>query len=436
MERSGALSVYIKEPGPRARWIFKLIFEELLGIHISLVSDKKEFLESDLAKLNYSDDAFSNIPCIIPAGLLNQKEVTPQEIRLSEYKGLAVFYQSTSGDLPFDPFSMAFYLVSRFEEYLPHKPDKHGRFLHTQSLAYNEGFLETALVNRLALLMGDFLINSYPHLNIKPRKYEFIPTFDIDIAFAHLGKGFIRSYGSLLKLLLKGDAKEVRSRIQSMIGRARDPYNNFDLIMGECEQYGLKPLFFILAGDRSPQDNNLSLRNPLFARLLGDLSNRSEIGVHPSYRSGDEPERIAMEVARIEKVINKDVKASRQHFVRMKLPETYNKLIENNILKDYSMGYAGISGFRASIAAPFNFYDLRRDQETALRVYPFAFMDSTLSDYMGLRAEEYVASVNGLIDEVKKCEGMLSAIWHNYALSNDMGKHNSFKEIMKKAAVQ
>ena len=44
--------------------------------------------------------------------------------------------------IPFDVFSATFFLVSRYEEYLPHVKDDYGRFLATESLAFKEDFLQ------------------------------------------------------------------------------------------------------------------------------------------------------------------------------------------------------------------------------------------------------------------------------------------------------
>jgi len=53
----------------------------------------------------------------------------------------------TSGDFSFDIFAASFYLLSRYEEYLPHQKDQFGRYAHTNSLAFREEFLQLPLVN-------------------------------------------------------------------------------------------------------------------------------------------------------------------------------------------------------------------------------------------------------------------------------------------------
>ena len=168
--------------------------------------------------------------------------------------------------------------------------------------------------------------------------------------------------------------------------------------------------------------------------LIRELDDKADLGVHPSYRSGENPQRVKTEMDRINGVSRKNVTKSRQHFVRLKFPDTYNNLIGYGIKEDYSMGYAAACGFRASIATPFRFYDIKEEKETGLLVYPFAFMDTTLSDYMGLSPVHYPEAVKPFIREVMDCKGTLCGIWHNYAMADDKEKHQAFLEIIKLAA--
>lgn len=434
MVRSGVLNVYIKDISPRASWIFKLIFEELLSCQLRLTNDIASVRNSDGQVLNYSDDEIPGIPWIIPHGLLSEKEVREQQIEINEFQGLKVFFSTEGKGMPFDPFAMAFYLVSRYEEHLPFEQDRHGRFPATASLAYREGFLQVAVVNRLAMMLRDLILAYYPDTRFKDQAYQFLPSIDVDIAYAHLGKGFIRTYGAMLKLLMKGDLKEIKDRFLSMSGKAKDPFDNFDFIQDACKEKDLHPIFFILAGDPGPYDRNLSTGNEKFARLLKDLSIRAEIGVHPSYGSNNDPDKLRKELAKLQAVIGKKIEKSRQHFVRLSFPETYRMLISNKLTEDYSMGYADNLGFRASIASPYTYFDLTNDVETSLKVFPFMLMDSTMSDYLGLDPEQYIEHAQPIIEEVKNCGGTLIAIWHNYAMANNNQKLQSFKDLLTLAA--
>ena len=78
----------------------------------------------------------------------------------------------------------------------------------------------------------------------------------------------------------------------------------------------------------------------------------------------------------LEVIGDKDIQASRQHYIRLTTPETYRRLIAAGIRKDFSMGYGSINGFRASVSTPFTWYDLEKEETTSLTVYPFCFMDA------------------------------------------------------------
>jgi hypothetical protein len=157
------------------------------------------------------------------------------------------------------------------------------------------------------------------------------------------------------------------------------------------------------------------------------------VAVHPSYGAGDDPGRIQDEISGLEAATGKKIECSRQHFVKMTFPSTYEALLRSGISRDYSMGYASISGFRAGIASPFNFFNLEKEEARPLRVYPFMFMDTTLSDYMKLKPAEYCAAVLPLIEEVKAVGGMLTGIWHNYDLANQSDRHEALQRILEKA---
>jgi hypothetical protein len=431
MVRSEVLNVHIKDKSPRSEWIFKLIFEDILGIELNIIDDLTSLPEGVKVLLNYSPQQVSGMLNVAPAGLLSEAGIKTQQITMSSYEDLPVFYQTDGGDLPFDPFSMSFFLVSRYEEYLPFKADQHARFPYTESLAFKEGFMHLAIVDRLADILKKRLLRLDPDIHFPERKYHFLPTVDIDIAYAHLGKGFIRTYGAMIKLALGGKFAEIRSRLATMRGKANDPFDNFGFMSRVFKQHDFKPVYFILAGDPGPFDRNLSLSNKKFAALIKDLGANADVGVHPSYGSGGNPAVLKKEINRISRVCGKKISKSRQHFVKMKFPDTYRSLIECGIKEDYSMGWADTCSFRAGTATPFRFYDLVQEQKTDLTVFPFMFMDSTLSDYMHLNPDQYLEAVKPLIEEVKSCKGCLCGIWHNYAIADDPEKKKAFEQIIK-----
>jgi hypothetical protein len=77
------------------------------------------------------------------------------------------------------------------------------------------------------------------------------------------------------------------------------------------------------------------------------------------------------------------------------------------------MGYAPVIGFRAGIATPFYFYDLEKEEQTNLRLFPFAGMDTTLFYYQKLSAQSAFEELKLVVDEAKKVNGTFIFVAHN-----------------------
>jgi hypothetical protein len=299
------------------------------------------------------------------------------------------------------------------------------------SIAYEHGFLEKPLVDILAMKIRNHLLEHYPGLHFPEKTYGFLPTIDIDQAFAHKGKGFFRSAGALAKLLLSFRIKEGMDKLRVITGSRPDPFDNFDFLTRIFSDYQLKPLYFVLMGNYGKFDKNSSYRNQRFRKLLKNLSEKAEVGIHPSYGSYNDPEKLVREIDRLQNITDKKITSSRQHFLKIKLPEIYYQLLDAGITDDHSMGYASMPGFRASTCSTFRAFDPVGNRELPLNIHPFAFMDSSFSDYLKLKPEEYIKFVRPLVSNAKQVSGTLAGIWHNYALSNNEARHNAFIEILK-----
>ena len=115
----------------------------------------------------------------------------------------------------------------------------------------------------------------------------------------------------------------------------------------------------------------------------------------------------------LEEIAQSSITRNRQHFLRFELPVTFRTLIELGIQEEYSMGYAGEAGFRAGIAHPHSFYDLPREEQTSLILYPAVCMDGTLRDYQKLSVPEAESLVRELVEAVRSTGGTFVSIWHN-----------------------
>ena len=431
------LLVYTPKKTTRLLYIFDFIFKEILGVEFQITTDKDEFIRNSLPKLNYSDAPFSSEPFIQSGHLLFEKGIREQELNFNIWNETPVlFYSHPRHGFPFDVFAASFYLITRYEEYLPHLRDDYDRYLPNTSIASKKNFINKPVADIWAYQLKNFLKNFFPDLKFRDRNYQFISTIDIDNAYAYLEKGFMRTTGAYLRSLLKFEMKDLKDRLYSRLGFMRDPYDTYAMQLGLLKKYNLKTIYFFLLGDYDLNDKNVSIGSFRFGSLIKYLADYADTGIHPSFASNQNPQKVKKEILRLNKIVRRDIKKSRQHFLKLIFPQTYRTLVENDITDDYTMGYAHTTGFRAGTCTSFRFYDLDNEELTSLRVHPFAVMDATLKYYLKLSPEESLPKIQSLIEEVKKVDGTFISLWHNESLSDYKqwkGWKYIFEEMIKMA---
>ena len=421
----------------RIRYIFRLIFTDILGVEIQLTENVNEFKLYNGAKINYSGHAFGDEIFFLSKPFLSETGIKDQDITVFDWEGCKAFFPtSRTSAFPFDPFAASFYLVSRYEEYLPTIHDKHNRFEALESLAFQNNFLHLPLINIWAEKIKILVQHRFTDYIFPKKKYHYQPTIDIDNAFAFREKGFMRSAGAYVRSLSKLDFKEVAERTKVLLGTQIDPYDTYDFQLELHSQYHLKPIYFFLFSDYGLNDKNVPIRSQKFQHLIKSIADTADAGIHPSYGSNSNFEKLEREVRNLSRVLNREITKSRQHFLKLIFPETYRNLQELDITDDYTMGYASEIGFRASICTPFNFYDLDLEIETKLKIHPFQVMDATLNFYLQITPEESIIRIKKIIDEVKKVNGTFVSLWHNETLANYKlweGWKNVYEEMVSYA---
>lgn len=407
--------IYVSHINPRIAYIAKFIFSEVLNTPYEITVNKDDFLQYEGPRINYSFEAFDAIT-ILPNRFMNHKGLSDVDPGVSWVNDIPVlFHECADVSMPFDPFAASFYLVTRYEEYINTERDMHGRFTAASSLAHKHGFLELPVIDVWAKMIKDVIQLHYPKYRFGEKKFTYIPTIDVDIAFAYKGRSVFRNVGAVLKSGL--NLKQQLRRMKTWIGMANDPYNTFDQIHGYHSTWNLSPVFFIQAGKYGKFDKNLPPHHPLMQELINRVSNVAEIGIHPSYQSHLDKQRVMSEKDALAQIVGRDITKSRQHFLRFALPDTFRILEKCGIQEDYSMGYADGVGFRAGTCTPFLFYDLSAERETGLKIFPFCIMDGTLNQYMGLKPDEAVLKVADVARKVKAVNGTMVTIWHNQSFS-------------------
>ncbi len=429
------LLIYTPKISKRKRYIFDLIINNLCGYKYEITDNSEYYLNYKGSKINYSKQPLDDSELFFFAkDLLDEKGIKPHNPKPVLHENVYTIFNTGSLEniLPFDPFAAAFYFVSRYEEYLPHTKDIHGRFEADQSLAFKSGFLEKPVVNHYAIMVKNLINKKFPF--IEPYKYNefsFIPTYDIDIAYAYKGKGFFRTLAGYINSIIKRDLKSINKRTRVILGKENDPFDTYSFQLKLHKEFEIKPYYFFLVGDYSINDKNHSAYNVVYQNLIKKLSDYSIAGIHPSYDSNKNSLKLKQEIWRLSSILNREIKDSRQHFLKLHLPFTYHRLMDEGIINDFTMGFASHTGFRASICSPFLFYDLTTETVTNIIVNPLIVMDGSLKDYMGLDINSSEKKVKKLIDEVYNVNGTFISLWHNESLC-DCGRWEGWKELYLK----
>ncbi|MEL6944821.1 MAG: hypothetical protein AAFO82_19360, partial [Bacteroidota bacterium] len=279
------LLIYSDFETPRLVYITNLLFQELLGVKVELTSDLARFKQSTHARLNYSEQVVEGKTVqIIPHELLKKKSIEQQTIKLQFQNSLPYFFKtSEEKEFQHDLLASSFYLVTRYEEYLPYEADAHGRFPATASLASRAGFLELPVVNFWVLELKKALQSKFPGLRFQQPQFQFQPTLDIDMAWSYLFKGWKRTLGGSWNSLKKGAIKELIDRFIVLARLKKDPYFIFPYLNPLHKQYKIDPIYFFLIGAYGEYDKNISADIPQMQNLIKETNNHSTIRWMHSY---------------------------------------------------------------------------------------------------------------------------------------------------------
>jgi hypothetical protein len=414
-ELKRTLVVYSNKPGSRLNFVLNWLFKENYSIDYKLVHDEAEV--KDLPFFISYGTSFPNALSVPDAELLWQTGIAEHHIATGTWNILPTLYAKPGGDytIVFDIFSAIFFLLSRYEEYYPYKADKHERYPATESVLKKNGWLQRPLIDEW-LFMFRQLLQQRAGFEIEMQPFTYQPTYDIDIAYAYLYKGWKRTDGAYLRNLFTGNFNVLRERWLVRDGKIKDPYDSFDWIIDLHKNATTKPIYFILAAlNNSKFDRNLLPDNAYMQMVMKKLSKNGEIGLHPSYYSGLE-DTFRREKNLVEVIIGHPIRRSRQHYIRVILPDTYRLLLTNRVDTDYSMGYGTHLGFRAGTGRPFNWYDIMNEKEQALRIVPFCFMDTTALFGERLNAAEAFNKLREMATILKATNSRLVTIFHNFSL--------------------
>lgn len=420
------LIVYTPRLTNRIGYTLQIVLGNVLHTPFEITTSEETFQTYQGAKICYGPKRICDDAVWIKSSkLLFESSIEDKELGISDWEDTKILFPVYGQDLdfPFDLLAATFFLVTRYEEYLPHRTDVHGRFMASESVGYQHGFLDQPIVDIWVDKLSRKIAEKHPDWIDSRSGFDLLTTIDIDAAYCYKRKGFARTCTGIVKDLIRDKSTQaIAERLSCIRGKKQDPFDTFDYIIETNQKHkGSQLIFFALLAEYGLFDKNISYHDIEFTETLRHLADYAKVGIHTSYASFKKPELIDKERARLHDILHHNIVRNRSHFLLLSLPFTYRELIRAGISHDYTMGYAEALGFRAGISVPFPFYDLISNSETSLIVHPFAMMDTTLRRYLKLSPEEGWAACRKIMENTAKVQGSFSSIYHNENLSEQFG---------------
>lgn len=417
--------IYVDQISERLLYTLHFVFN-IHGCSVEITNDKLRFQAEKKHKLNYSTWPLKEVTQLLPAQLLFDEQID-STLKVSTQNWNNVPCLAFNGVV--DPLAAIFYVLSRYEEYNSENLDKHGRFEAKNSIQAKNGWLQQQIVERWIVAFFETYIPENLEVLDNNKDCLFIPSFDIDNTFAYKWKEGWRTWLSNTKDFVKQNKTRKIERKLVQEGKQVDPYDCYDYLTTIAKTEP-ETRFFWLLGDFAEFDKNISWSDPRHQQLIQSFHKIAKVGLHPSYGSNQLQKKLKEEKDRLKQIIGEEPVESRQHFLKLKMPQTYRRLIEVGFERDFTMGFAEEPGFRAGTARPHFFFDIEQNCTTNLEIIPFAYMDGTLNEYLGLSIEKAKEKVDELVIEVKHYGGNFCCVWHNETIA-EAGRWKGWRTVFE-----
>ena len=404
----------------RLTYTAKQLFEKILGMEITFTTKVEDFIKHSGPKMTYSKQPLQNEFFVRSNDLLFEQGINDLEIKVMDWDGIPCFFSAgEKSTLPFDIFSASFFLLSRYEEYLPHVKDSVGRFPVKESIAYRYKFLELPVVDLWAFKMLDALKERFPEIEHREKSYNFTSIINVTTSHAFAMRGLARTLGGFLLDLGSFKFRSIAERFSVLLGLRKDPFDNFYNLVDIHKKFPIKTMFFFQFAKHSAHDKNISTNNNKFRYLIKSVADYSEVSLSTSFLSSTDKTVLKEEKKQLASLINRPVNYSRLRYNRVNVPATYRNLVETEFTDDFSMGYTHEIGFRAGTCTPFHFYDINMEVRQSLKVHPFAMHDYALLNFNN--KEEVFEKMDKVYRVVKQVKGDFVVVFSNELLG---GKHH------------
>jgi hypothetical protein len=409
------LLIFTHKVTNRLTYTAKHLFERILGVEMGFTTKVEDFIKHNGPKMTYSKQPLQNEFFIRSNDLLFEQGINDLEIKVSDWDGIPCFFASgEKSTVPFDIFSASFFLLSRYEEYLPHVKDSVGRFPVKESIAYQHDFLELPVVDLWAYKLLEALQERFPDLETKEKSYSFTSIINVTTSHAYAMRGISRTLGGFLLDLGNFRFREIWERFSVLLRIKKDPYDNFFDLVEIHKKFPIKTMFFFQFAKHSAHDKNVATTNNRFRYLIKSIADYSIVSLSTSFVSTSDKNVLREEKKQLGNLINRPISYARLRYNKVNVPATYRNLVETEFTDDFSMGYTHEIGFRAGTCTPFYFYDINTEVRQPIKIHPFAMHDYALVKYK--TKEEVFEKMDRVYRLVKQVKGDFILVFSNELL--------------------
>ena len=245
-----------------------------------------------------------------------------------------------------------------------------------------------------------------------------------------------KTYQAISDALIERDP----SRLKALSPQV-NPYWQFDSLIELERDLGVRSALYFLSErglwNRSPREwlrprywlehcGRYDVSAPRMANVVRDLAAGGwEVGLHGSYDSYDDRERLAEEKATIERVLGHSVRGGRQHFLN-RVPATWEHHRAIGLEYDSSLGSSTDYGFTHG-------YDPIHPFDDDFTVFPLTLMEVALFEQHD-SAEAAWDACEELLAEAAANDAVMTVLWHPRYLSDDFpGYRPLYRRLIERA---
>lgn len=264
-----------------------------------------------------------------------------------------------------------------------------------------------------------------------PDGHEFALLLTHDVDRPH------ESFQSLYYAIAERDSSRLAAAVSG-----EDPYWQFEDLLALEDDLGVRSSFYFLREkgmlERPLRDwmtprywiealGRYDPSAPEIVELMDTLERGGwEVGLHGSYDSYREPDRLRSEKESLEAILGHEVLGGRQHYLNLEVPDTWRSQRAIGLQYDASLGSSSTCGFDHG-------YEPRRPFDDEFVVFPTTIMEVALPDVP--QVEPAWRECEQLLVEAADNGAVMTVLWHPRYFNEDAfpGYRELYRRLIERA---